>query len=51
MVFASSLYDKILLETENEEYLEFMDDNTNYIKLTINLSSREQIEIVKRKRR
>jgi hypothetical protein len=51
MKFVSSSYNKILLEKEIDEYLEFMDDGTHYIKLFINLSSREQIEIVKRKRK
>ena len=49
MKFASSSYYKILLGEENSKFKEFMDDGTNYIRLDVNLSSREQIQIIKRK--
>jgi len=48
MTFRSRLNDQILLEKEDDKYSEFMDDGTNYVNLSINLSSRERIEIIER---
>ena len=49
MTFRSRLNDQIILEKEDDKYIEFMDDGTNYINLSINLSPREKIEIIRRK--
>ena len=48
ITFRSRLNDQILLEKEDDKYTEFMDDGTNYVNLSINLSSRERIEIIER---
>lgn len=49
MELKSKLYDKILTEKVDDRFTEFMEDGTNRVKLSINLSSREVVEIVEQK--
>ncbi len=49
MEFKTKLYDEILMEREDNRYSEISKDGTTHVKLSINLSSRERVEIVQKK--
>ena len=49
MEFKTKLYDEILMEREDNRYSEISKDGTIHVKLSINLSPRERVEIVQKK--
>jgi len=49
MEFKTKLYDEILMDRKDNKFSEISKDGTTHVKLSINLSSREVVEIVQKK--